>query len=704
MNAWVQTTQKDFDATVREVHLNITNNFDGEIGLKTFYDIKALTSYYDNAAKPTPMYRTWNHIIDHWSPEKSDNTLGTDENRWFVVESGTIRKNEKILGIINKDRNLNVEVWNGTTWGSVYEFGKVTIHEDYRCFDIAYESWSGRAIIAYFNTSSTVNNLYPKYRIWNGTNLSIEFDAQQVGTNDIYWVELASNPDTNEIIMVTLDSGANIYAQVWNGTGWGNVKQIEGAGLEVAATTNYPCFDVAYESRSGVGFIAWGDDNDELRCRRWTGNWSESESGWAIATDEPRFIKLAADPSSNNIAAGYLDSGQSVVVRIWDGITWGSSQLVTGSTDRNDRRGFDIAWEVKSNKEGLIVYETNANMAKYRTINDKIISTEYSVGYTGNGKTNWIILESDLQSDDIMLEYVDSQNDIITGYWNGYNWENWDTIELDSRPTNAQRFDLAITDASGYFISTPFNKSINSPWGRIYWNASIPPGTDILFKTRTSWNGVTWSAWSDWCQNGDTILSPGRPWIQYLAWFETRNVTLRPTLYDVAIVLNRPDITLIGSNGDQFGWAISNAGDLNNDGFDDIIIGAPYNDSLDGSQLDAGAVYIFYGNYSLTNKTIAEADKITYGENSTGHFGWSVSFADNVDGYDMIDILVGAADFDNGTNPNTGKSYIYTTGGVIPEFHLIILPVLIMLMIIMGSKKSNKSIKSKKYKRKGVII
>ena len=44
--------------------------------------------------------------------------------------------------------------------------------------------------------------------------------------------------------------------------------------------------------------------------------------------------------------------------------------------------------------------------------------------------------------------------------------------------------------------------------------------------------------------------------------------------------------------GDHAGWSVSAAGDVNGDGFDDLIVGAPYGD--DGGT-DAGEAYVIFG-------------------------------------------------------------------------------------------------------------
>ena len=44
--------------------------------------------------------------------------------------------------------------------------------------------------------------------------------------------------------------------------------------------------------------------------------------------------------------------------------------------------------------------------------------------------------------------------------------------------------------------------------------------------------------------------------------------------------------------GARFGWAVAGAGDVNGDGYGDVIVGAP-DDTID--QSDEGAVYLFHG-------------------------------------------------------------------------------------------------------------
>jgi hypothetical protein len=124
-----------------------------------------------------------------------------------------------------------------------------------------------------------------------------------------------------------------------------------------------------------------------------------------------------------------------------------------------------------------------------------------------------------------------------------------------------------------------------------------------------------------------------------------------PKMDDVA------DLTLRGevpANNENFGWAVAGAGDVNNDGYDDVIVGAATCD-LDGT--DAGRAYVFYGGASPN----AVADMTLSGEAAGDHFGCAVGTAGDVndDGYD--DVIVGALWSDAG-GTNAGRAYVFLGG------------------------------------------
>ncbi|MFH1536916.1 MAG: integrin alpha [Patescibacteria group bacterium] len=100
-----------------------------------------------------------------------------------------------------------------------------------------------------------------------------------------------------------------------------------------------------------------------------------------------------------------------------------------------------------------------------------------------------------------------------------------------------------------------------------------------------------------------------------------------------------------------FGTSVSSAGDVNGDGFDDVIVGAPY----ESGELQKGAAYIFHGSATGLSTT---ANWIGEGAIEEGEYGWSVSSAGDVNGDGYDDVIVGAPYDENGESEE-GMAYVY---------------------------------------------
>jgi hypothetical protein len=101
-----------------------------------------------------------------------------------------------------------------------------------------------------------------------------------------------------------------------------------------------------------------------------------------------------------------------------------------------------------------------------------------------------------------------------------------------------------------------------------------------------------------------------------------------------------PDLTLTGtSSGDLFGYALCSRADQNDDGYQDLLVGAP--NATYGSLAGAGAVYLYQGSLSGLGSTAAWSYG---GARTNSNFGASVALGDmNKDGY--ADVMVGAPNF-----------------------------------------------------------
>lgn len=113
------------------------------------------------------------------------------------------------------------------------------------------------------------------------------------------------------------------------------------------------------------------------------------------------------------------------------------------------------------------------------------------------------------------------------------------------------------------------------------------------------------------------------------------------------VVLSPNAIAPVSISG--FGASVASAGDINNDGFDDVIIGSPWDNT------STGAAYIFYGGDGMdTNATKIEGRMIE--QAYSGNFGISVSGVQDVNNDGFSDVLIGT-DF----NPtfSRGRAYLY---------------------------------------------
>ncbi len=139
-------------------------------------------------------------------------------------------------------------------------------------------------------------------------------------------------------------------------------------------------------------------------------------------------------------------------------------------------------------------------------------------------------------------------------------------------------------------------------------------------------------------------------------------------------VISIPEIKVVraysGATGDTLytitlspdtGFArVGNAGDVNNDGRDDFIIGSSV--ALDGGGFNTGAAWVRSG-----------ADGILlyarYGDNALDQFGASVAGAGDVNNDNFDDFIIGAPqDDNNGSSSGTARVYSGATGAVLQTF------------------------------------
>ena len=147
---------------------------------------------------------------------------------------------------------------------------------------------------------------------------------------------------------------------------------------------------------------------------------------------------------------------------------------------------------------------------------------------------------------------------------------------------------------------------------------------------------------------------------------------LFPTTIDLANPASA-DITIFGANGqDNSGGSVSNAGDVNGDGFDDLLIGARFADAQGNAKTDAGASYVIFGGLSLPRTidlaNLGSAGLTIFGADARDQSGIAVSSAGDLNGDGFGDLLIGAyrANASGNAKYSAGESYVIYGGASLP--------------------------------------
>jgi hypothetical protein len=116
-----------------------------------------------------------------------------------------------------------------------------------------------------------------------------------------------------------------------------------------------------------------------------------------------------------------------------------------------------------------------------------------------------------------------------------------------------------------------------------------------------------------------------------------------------------PALVLGGAvSGDCFGFSVASAGDVNGDGFADLVVGA--NHASPGRRREAGTASVFHGSASGVART---ASRVLEGAAAGDLFGGSVASAGDADCDGFADLIVGANHASPGGRSAAGTASVF---------------------------------------------
>jgi hypothetical protein len=291
-----------------------------------------------------------------------------------------------------------------------------------------------------------------------------------------------------------------------------------------------------------------------------------------------------------------------------------------------NEKGFAVEPRTTKIPVGDIDKTARPDEMKYRTIPDWKIKFKLDKKIAANGKWQIVNNKAEYVTDKITVQYINNDEGMR---------QNFMVHEPLSKSNNLK---------INFSIKTKLKTRLN--------------GNRLLFFHKKT-NVLNYEDLKVWDANGKTLAASfqkNRKGIYYI------QVNTKDAVYPITIdpISTIPDST--PDDADQadanFGISAASAGDVNGDGYSDVIIGAYFYD--DGAIADEGRAFVYHGGAaglnSTPNSTPDDANQ------AAARFGISVACAGDVNGDGYSDVIIGAFSYNEGANTDEGRAFVYHGG------------------------------------------
>lgn len=205
---------------------------------------------------------------------------------------------------------------------------------------------------------------------WSSANPTADVDG---ATTNKYLraVKLYASNSRNEKVMVSRHYNGTaqwIYAQVFNGTSWGNVVQLS----TWTATTflDVQNFDGDYLA-NGDFMVVYSDNTSTPKMRTWNGTTWSAAINLNPVTGNPVHVGVKARVGTNEVMAVFLTSSNNSSSEYYNGTTpyatanWSAVTVHASATITNTKRTIDFHWSKNTPTIGIFNYSSQTNDKKF---------------------------------------------------------------------------------------------------------------------------------------------------------------------------------------------------------------------------------------------------------------------------------------------------------------------------------------------------
>jgi hypothetical protein len=414
----------------------------------------------------------------------------------FIETEASKSRNEYILGTQEAGGRVRAQVFDATaeTFGSLNTIVAASPGVTSRGFDIAYEQSSGDAlVVACSGTEAT-------YSVWNGTSWSAATAITLAIAGNCNWIELASDPTSDEIILVARDTvaGATDYnALVWNGSAWGNSMT-----MGSMSEANDEGIAVNYEESGNQAVVVVSNGNNaNFSWNSWNGTaWSGAATQAVV--DDFENGRLERDVGTDNMVLCSIHNGTQIQISRWTGSTntWNAAQTVNATSNAKTGKPVGCQYEINGARDGYIMIPyadtTNARsqywdgtaLSAQATLSTILDSQEVQSIRTGDGNI-------------LSFFYDDTRTEYDFSYWDGTAWAtnqvlNTTSITTTVPPTipisGAARKYPTFTSGNVYSSAINFSDGSGLKWQQLSFTDTTPGSSDILYHVEY-WDGTSWN-------------------------------------------------------------------------------------------------------------------------------------------------------------------------------------------------------------------